>query len=148
ELIVVDDASTDGTCSVVQGYAEKDNRVRLIKFDQNRGPAAARNAAIEAAQGRFVAFLDSDDTWHEDKLRVQVEAMQRGRYALSCTGYRMQRSTGESKEIIPPSSISDANLLMGCDIGCLTAMIDLSVLGKKIYMRDIRMRQDMLLWID
>jgi glycosyltransferase involved in cell wall biosynthesis len=69
ELIIVDDGSTDGTHEVVEAY---DDRVRLIR-QVNDGASAARNAGIRAAKGEWVAFLDSDDTWESEKLRVQMD---------------------------------------------------------------------------
>lgn len=75
ELIVVDDASADRTPEVVAGF--DDPRVRSFRHAENRGGAAARNTAIRAARGDYVAFLDSDDEWLPRKLELQVERMRR-----------------------------------------------------------------------
>lgn len=73
EVLVVDDGSTDDTGAVVAAY--DDPRVRLLSHDGNRGRSAARNTGIEAAQGEFVAFLDSDDQWLPGKLAAQVDCL-------------------------------------------------------------------------
>lgn len=65
EIIVVDDASTDVTSQIAQEFLPS---VKLISFAENKGVSAARNAGWNAATGDYVAFLDSDDTWHTDKL--------------------------------------------------------------------------------
>lgn len=75
ELIVVDDCSTDDTEKVVKQY--KDNRLRFIKHIVNEGACAARNTGIEHAQGEFIAFQDSDDVWHLNKLEIQMNAMEK-----------------------------------------------------------------------
>ncbi|MCG3148419.1 MAG: hypothetical protein PCFJNLEI_01862 [Verrucomicrobiae bacterium] len=74
EVIVVDDGSTDDTAEVAASFG---TRIHLIR-QPNRGPAVARNTGIEAAQGEWIAFLDSDDVWFPDKLERQVAALQPG----------------------------------------------------------------------
>ena len=72
EVIVVDDASKDDTVRIVADYARKDARVRLVRHDQQKGAQAARNAGIRAAQGEWIAFLDSDDQWLPDSLALRL----------------------------------------------------------------------------
>lgn len=74
ELIVVDDASTDGTRSVLERYRDTP-RLRLILSDENRGGGGARNLGIEAARAPLIAFQDSDDIWLPHKLAAQVAAL-------------------------------------------------------------------------
>lgn len=74
ELICVDDASTDDSAEVVERYAASDPRIKLIRQPSNRGPAPARNTAIAAAQGEFVAVLDSDDLAPPNRFEVSLEA--------------------------------------------------------------------------
>jgi len=74
EIVVVDDGSRDGTGAIVEGWAARDPRVRLIA-QANRGVAAARNRAIEAARGELIAPLDADDLWDPTKIERQVRRM-------------------------------------------------------------------------
>jgi glycosyltransferase involved in cell wall biosynthesis len=73
EVIIVDDASGDGTHAVL----ERLTGVGVIALARNGGAAAARNAGWDAAHGEFVAFLDADDTWHPRKLEIQLAFMRR-----------------------------------------------------------------------
>jgi glycosyltransferase involved in cell wall biosynthesis len=71
ELIVIDDGSTDKTEEVVKSF--NDSRIRYFQQNVNKGPAAARNIGIKAANGEYIAFQDSDDEWLPEKLEKQVE---------------------------------------------------------------------------
>ena len=148
ELIVVDDASKDSTCQIVEQWAKKDNRISLVGLSQNKGPAESRNIGIKAAEGRYIAFLDSDDIWLPDKLSLQIKFMQKHKCALSYTAYRKIDRDGNliSNTIKVPEVVTYKKLLSSNFIACLTAMYDSEILGK-VYMPDILKRQDYCLWL-
>jgi succinoglycan biosynthesis protein ExoO len=84
EVIVSDDGSTDGSVEVVRELADKDSRVRLLADGSNGGPARARNRALEAAQGEWVAIVDSDDLLHPQRLEhLLAVAADRGADAVA-----------------------------------------------------------------
>ena len=131
EMIVVDDCSKDGTREIVKEEAEKDDRIRLIELPENRGSAAARNAAIDAARGRYLAFLDSDDLWLPAKLEKQLDFMWQRDAAFSFTSYRKVDAGGRllGNPIQVPDRIDYDGLLKNTVIGCLTVMLDRSQVG-------------------
>ena len=73
ELIVVDDASTDDSLRVIREAADGDRRVRVLKQRRNAGPGAARNRALDAARGRWIAVFDADDLMSPERLRRLVD---------------------------------------------------------------------------
>jgi glycosyltransferase involved in cell wall biosynthesis len=75
EVIVVDDGSTDATRQAVDSFRNISTLNLRYHFQSNSGPGAARNTGIEKASGNYLAFLDSDDEWHRDKLAIQRDAM-------------------------------------------------------------------------
>ena len=81
EIVVISDGSKDSTDEVVASFV--DNRIRLLKHERERGASAARNTGLQASSGGYIAFLDDDDEWLPDKLRVQLDAI---RQSDSMTG--------------------------------------------------------------
>ncbi len=148
ELILVDDCSTDDSIKIVETLIANDRRIKLINLTKNSGPSVARNCAIEEANGRYIAFLDSDDLWHSDKLLKQISFMKEHNAALSFTGYYHidEKSGTVIDQMYIPDKINYSGLLKQNIIGCLTAMYDTQKLGK-IYMPDILKRQDFALWL-
>jgi glycosyltransferase involved in cell wall biosynthesis len=76
ELIIVDDASTDDSVAIAEKYVSTDgDRVRLLRFSERKGPAAARNLGIRNARGEITCFLDSDDVYSPVKVERQLKAL-------------------------------------------------------------------------
>jgi teichuronic acid biosynthesis glycosyltransferase TuaG len=85
ECIVVDDCSTDKSPALIETIAKGDDRMRFVRLaTPSGGPAHPRNVALDIAHGRYVAFLDSDDVWHPQKLEIQLAAM-RQQNAVFCS---------------------------------------------------------------
>ncbi|EGQ9134655.1 glycosyltransferase family 2 protein [Vibrio alginolyticus] len=147
ELIIVDDRSTDNTWQVIQTYADKYDNIRVYQNKENLGAGASRNFAIKKAKGRFIAFLDSDDLWTEDKLAEQIPFMLENNYPLTYTHYSRFTSEEELSVVTAPEYTTYKKLMYSNVIGCLTAVYDAQALGKR-YMPLIRKRQDMGLWLD
>jgi glycosyltransferase involved in cell wall biosynthesis len=147
ELLLVDDASTDGSLGLARALAAADPRIRVLAREANGGAAAARNAAIRAARGRLVAFLDADDRWHPEKLARQTAFMAAHGHAFVYSAYRRVAPDGAPLGTVrPPPRVSREELLKGNVIGCLTAVYDSAVFGRA-EMPDLRRRQDYGLWL-
>lgn len=147
ELIMVDDCSQDDSLLIAKQYAEKDKRIKVIKLDKNSGAAVARNTAIAEANGRYIAFLDSDDLWLSKKLELQIKFMLSKDIAFSYTAYEKMNENGEVFELMGiPEQINYTQLLKTCVIGCLTVVYDVDRLGK-IYMPINTKREDFATWL-
>lgn len=77
ELIIVDDASGDGSAGIIEHYVQRDSRVRGIFHDRNQGISRTTNDGFAAARGRFIAYVQSDDLWRPDKLEIQMRVLDR-----------------------------------------------------------------------
>jgi len=147
ELLIVDDASDDDSVQIVTAFTENDSRIKLIQLTENSGAAVARNVAIEAANGQYIAFLDSDDLWVPEKLEKQLEFMQTTGCPFTYTAYtKMDEYGDEFIDIGVPERVNYKNILKTCYIGCLTAIYDSEYFGK-VTMPLIRKRQDYGLWL-
>ncbi|MDM0469396.1 glycosyl transferase [Clostridium perfringens] len=148
EMIIIDDCSSDNTESIVNRYVELDKRIKFYKLEKNSGAAIARNLGINKANGEFIAFLDSDDLWDENKLEKQIEFMKERKIGFSFTGYRLMKENGEllNKEIMVPEKVDYNSLLKNTIIGCLTVMIDKRIIGE-FKMPELRAGQDTATWL-
>lgn len=147
EMLLIDDGSTDESPALAAALAAADPRIRTLALPENRGAAAARNAGIRAARGRFIAFLDADDRWRPEKLARQLDFIAAGGHALVFASYQRMDEAGRPGAVVPaPARVTRAELLHGNVIGCLTAIYDTAVFGK-VEMPDIRRRQDYGLWL-
>lgn len=148
ELIVVDDASDDGSADAIAAAAAGDGRIRLLRHETNRGAAAARNTALACARGRFIAFLDSDDLWKPEKLAAQLAHVEHTGAALVFSAYERIDAAGRVTGIIrPPPRVSRDHMLGRNHIGMLTALYDTRATGGVRLFPDVRLRQDYGLWL-
>jgi glycosyltransferase involved in cell wall biosynthesis len=148
EHIIIDDGSTDDTPRVLNELAAEYPHLHIIR--QNRaGAAAARNRGIAVARGRYIAFLDVDDLWHEKKVENQVRFMEEQKCVFSYGDYE-ELDTDELhpvKRYFFPETIGHKKLIRGCPIGCLTAAYNQEVLGKR-YMPLVKTGHDWGLWLE
>jgi len=149
EMIVVDDCSNDESVSLVEKISKNEPRIKLIKLTKNIGAAMSRNAALEVSNGRFIAFLDSDDIWHCDKLEKQVSFMLERKIPISFTSYELIDEDGISKNhtVYSVDKLNQLDYLKNTIIGFSTSMINTEYTGRKFRFTDIRTRQDTSLWI-
>lgn len=149
ELIIVDDCSTvSGTADVLKGVAAMDARIIVMRAEKNGGAGLARNIGIKAAQGRYLAFCDSDDWWYPTKLEEQIKFMEDNSYPFTCTWYEDANEKLESYYTMKQDEMQTFNsMLYGCNVGTPGVMIDIDVLGKK-YMPALRRAEDWGLWME
>ena len=148
ELLIVDDCSTDRSISIVKEFQKQDSRIKLFLLEENSGAAVARNVAIKASKGEFVAFLDADDKWMPNKLEMQLDFMISNHYSFSHTAYELISDSGKklNKVKTPPAVYTYNNMLYSSKIGCLTVVYNQKILGRN-YMPLLRKRQDYALWL-
>jgi glycosyltransferase involved in cell wall biosynthesis len=164
ELLVIDDASTDDTPTILNEIANSDSRVKVLSMPSNGGAAEARNLGLRAASGELIAFLDADDLWLPHKLELQVPLFADRTTLIVGSWYDSVTTAGTVTgkiRIAPILSMDD--LLRGIVIGCLTSVFRSSALHGHIGFRPKRERangalgqrlrwrpiqEDYLFWVD
>lgn len=147
ELLITDDCSTDSTVDIIQQFAMKDSRIKLFVLERNSGAGIARNNSIKKASGRYIAFLDGDDWWYPDKLKIQMRFIEENGYEFIFSAFEY---ADENLDVIgvsyKPKRISYNQLKVGCNIGTPGVIYDTKRIGK-LYMPQIRKRQDWAMWL-
>jgi glycosyltransferase involved in cell wall biosynthesis len=118
EIIVVDDGSEDDLEGALAFAAR---RVTLVRHPSNLGAAAARNTGIGEASGDYIAFLDSDDTWKPEKLRLQLDFMQCASFEAACTGFELVEAKGAGAAAVAWRPYPEAMRIEDYVWGCYTS---------------------------
>ncbi len=148
ELIVIDDCSSDSSVGVLTEYLSMNPNIKLVRMQRNSGAGPSRNAGIYVATGRYIAFIDSDDVWHANKLSVQLKKITLTGAAICHTSYSMIDEVGNPiAGGVRASNVVDLQSYMRTtEIGLSTAMIDRNKIDD-LYFDAVRTRQDTMLWL-
>lgn len=148
EYWLINDCSSDHSCEIIQKYAEIDSRIHLVNLEKNSGAAVARNKGLSLAQGSYVAFIDSDDIWHPDKLQLQISFMQEQDHAFTYTNLALISEEGEliKEQMDLPLKFTYHELLKNTAIACSSVVIDIDRIGK-FQMPLVRKGQDTATWL-
>lgn len=150
EVIVVDDASNDMSSIIVERWSKSNIPVKLIKHPENLGPSASRNTGWDFATAKFLAFLDSDDAWHPEKLRFQTQLMQ-GDPTIALIGHKYDiandmRWTELSISDITLSTFSFRDFLIKNRLSTPTVMLRRDLPSR--FATDQRFAEDYRLWME
>lgn len=144
EVIIIDDKSSDNSLDIINSY--KDKRIKLISLDKNSGVSVARNIGIDKSSGDYITFIDSDDYWDLDKIKKQVDFIEKNNYVFIYSDYRFLKNN-KFHNVHVPKSIVYKEALGNTTIFTSTVMFNMKYLDKKdIYMPLVKRGQDSLCW--
>lgn len=146
ELILVDDGSKDKSVEIMKRMT--DERIRVLEFGEGGCAALARNMGIDAATGRYLAFLDADDLWHSDKLEKTLAYLQEKDSAFVFTSYEFgdENAVGTGKIVKVPDTLSYKQALSRTVIFTSTVMLDLQKLEKEMVKMPVVKSEDTATW--
>lgn len=156
QTIIIDDCSRDNTYLELYNFITNNNlvNVEIYRNNQNMGPSYSRNIGISKALGEYIAFLDSDDDWHPQKIQIQIEMMQKFDFKISGTQHKVikheelnnEQSTDYQKlENIPFSIVKWPKILFVSPFATPSVVIHKS-LKKYLFDETIRYSEDYNLW--
>jgi len=158
ELIIIDDCSTDDSINIIKRFQKKDSRIKLFQLNQNSGrPAIPRNYGIKYANGDYIAFIDSDDIWHKQKLEIQLSIMKKNGVSFSCTSLKNFKNIKDIEKIylkkfnekISIEYLSFNKLLKKNTIPNSSVIIKKNILKNVKFIEDMRYKaiEDYHLWL-
>lgn len=148
EIIVVDDCSSENLYETLLNYIEN-GRIIYIKNEQNLGVAKSRNVGVDRAKGKYIAFLDADDWWAEDKLSKQLSMLENSGCVLCATARELFNQNGESLQRVIPVKplITYKDLLKHNSINCSSVLVKTDV-AKEFPMHSDDCHEDYIMWLE
>lgn len=148
ELLVVDDCSKDDSLQLIQQKAKSDDRIRVIALEHNAGVANARNVGIKEAKGEFIALLDNDDLWTDDKLERQLALANKGADIVYCSyDFIDEQNNSIKKPFVVPQQTNFNKMLASSVISCSTSFIKTELMQAQPFNPDFY-HEDYVLWME
>ena len=148
EVLVIYDDTNLNDFEFLKKIANLDSRIKIIKNKTNLGAGFSRNIGIEKSNGKYIAFLDADDTWSSDKLQSQILFMKQNNYKASHTSYHI---VGRNKKIIGQRKARDflsiTDILKSCDIGLSTVILRKNKIIKNKLFPNLKTKEDYVFWL-
>ncbi len=149
EIIIIYDDTNLSDFDFLKKIIKSDSRIKIIKNDTKLGAGLSRNIGIERSNGKYIAFLDADDTWSPDKLTNQIIFMKKNNYKISHTSYYIM---DEKKKIIGQRRARDIlsinDILKSCDIGLSTVVLEKNVIvHNKVKFPKLLTKEDFVFWL-
>lgn len=149
EIIVINDCSRDNLDGFMEAYLKKYPQIRYLKNEKNRGVAETRNRGVRLAQGKYIAFLDSDDYWEADKLKKQLKLIQEKGTVLCSTARELMRPDGSLTGYVIPvkEEFTFRDLRMQNQINCSSVLM-LREVALEFPMHHDDSHEDYLMWLE
>ena len=145
-LIIYDDNNKDDLKKIKKIIKNK-KKYQIIVNKKNIGAGESRNKAIRLIKTDYIAFLDADDLWHKDKVRYQIDFMEKKKIMISFTSYNIIGLNGKiSNDIIAKNKLSYDDVLKSCDIALSTVMIN-SKIKRFIKFGETKTKEDYICWL-
>ena len=146
EILIVYDDSDKSDLLFLKTLKKNDNRIKLVINNKNIGAGMSRNKAIKLSKGKYLAFIDSDDLWHPNKLKIQLSFMIKNKILITHTSYNIIDKNNSKIGFREARRIEYKDLIKSCDIGLSTVVINKKIL-KNLKFPSLKTKEDYVLWL-
>ena len=148
EVILIFDDNDTNEYEYIKKLKKKFRKIIVYKNKKNLGAGESRNKGIKLSKGTYVAFLDSDDEWHKDKLKKQMKYMIKNSFSASHTSYQIVNESQKFLARRTAKTLDHAMLLKSCDIGLSSVIMKRNLFNKNIKFANTKTKEDYVLWLN
>lgn len=148
EVILIFDDNDTNEYEYIKKLKKKFRKIIVYKNKKNLGAGESRNKGIKLSKGTYVAFLDSDDEWHKDKLKKQMKYMIKNSFSVSHTSYQIVNESQKFLARRTAKTLDHAMLLKSCDIGLSSVIMKRNLFNKNIKFANTKTKEDYVLWLN
>tara|TARA_B100001057_G_scaffold2629_1_gene2433 strand:+ start:1338 stop:2081 length:744 start_codon:yes stop_codon:yes gene_type:complete len=148
EIIIVYDDENKNDLNFIKDFKKIDSRISVVQNKENKGAGKSRNIGIVNSKGKFIAFLDADDTWESNKLSKQIEFMKLRNCDISHTSYSVVNKNKKVLGIRKARNFFEIkDLLKSCDIGTSTVIVKKHLINENVQFASLTTKEDFVLWL-
>ena len=148
EIIVIYDDNNKTELGLVKEILEKVSKFKIIINKKNIGAGLSRNKGINYARGKYIAFCDADDLWHKNKLKIQIDYMQKKKINFCHTSYKVINYYGKvigNFNVV--NRLNYNSLLKSCDIATSSVVVNRNILRGRNFFSNFKTKEDYFLWL-
>lgn len=148
ELIIIYDDDDKKDLKYLKKILHKSKKNTILVNKKNVGAGVSRNIGIKIAKGKYIAFIDADDTWDKKKLEKQIQFMSVNNIIISHTSYKIIDTSGNIIGLRKAQTFKNVkSLLKSCDIGLSTVIIKRAILNTYFNFPNLKTKEDFVLWL-